>query len=285
MPVCPAAPACACARPGCRRPRRYPSDSTDAEWALLEPLLPVPAWQAGRGGRPETHCRRAVVDAIRYVIHNGCVWRAVPADFPPWRTVYGIYQRWNRRGGTHALHDALRGLARRAAGRAAEPTAAVIDSQSVRAAATVPKASRGWDQAKKVNGRKRHIAVDAGGLLLQVLATPASVQDRDAARPLLWNLRRARRRVRLAWADGGYAGRLVPWASAALRLTVEIVKRPDDLHTFKVLPRRWVVERTLAWITSYRRCARDYERLPQSHEATVLWAMIILMSRRLTSNR
>ncbi len=285
MPVCPAAPACACARPGCRRPRRYPSDSTDAEWALLEPLLPVPAWQAGRGGRPGTHCRRAVLDAIRYVIHNGCVWRAVPADFPPWRTVYGIYQRWNRRGGTHALHDALRALARRAAGRDPEPTAAVIDSQSVRAAATVPKASRGWDQAKKVNGRKRHIAVDAGGLLLQVLATPASVQDRDAARPLLWNPRRARRRVRLAWADGGYAGQLVPWASAALRLTVEIVKRPDDLHTFKVLPRRWVVERTLAWITSYRRCARACERLPQSHEATVLWAMIILMSRRLTSNR
>ena len=161
----------------------------------------------------------------------------------------------------------------------------MIDSQSVRAAATVPKSSRGWDQAKKVNGRKRHIAVDTGGLLLEVLAIPASVQDRDAARPLLWNLRRARRRIRLAWADGGYAGQLVPWASAAVRLTVEIVKRPDDLHTFKVLPRRWVVERTLAWITSYRRCARDYERLPASHEATVLWAMIILMGRRLTSNR
>jgi transposase len=151
---------------------------------LLAPLLPVPACRTPAGGRPETNCRRAVVDAIRYVIHNGCVWRAVPADFPPWRTVYGLFQRWNAAGVTIALHDALRAQVRLAAGRAAEPTAAVIDSQSVRAAATVPKASRGWDNAKKVNGRKRHIAVDTGGLLLEVLATPASVQDRDAARPL-----------------------------------------------------------------------------------------------------
>jgi transposase len=281
VPVCPAAPVCACARPGCRRPRRYPSDASDAEWALIAPLLPAPAWRAGHGGRPETHCRRAVVDAIRYVTHNGCVWRALPADFPPWRTVYGIYQRWNASGATLDLHDQLRALARRAAGRNAEPTAAVIDSQSVRAAPTVPKATRGWDNAKKVNGRKRHIAVDATGLLLEVLVTPASTQDRDAARPLLFNLHRARRRIRLAWADGGYAGKLQPWAATYLKLTVQIVRRPDDLHTFAVLPRRWVVERTLAWITSYRRCARDYERLPAHHEAMVLWAMITLMTRRL----
>jgi len=282
VPVCPAVRPCVCARPGCRRPRRYPSDTSDVEWALLAPLLPVPACQTTAGGRPETHCRRTVVDAIRYVVHNGCVWRALPADFPPWRTVYGLYQRWNATGATVALHDALRAAAREAAGRAAEPTAAVIDSQSVRAAATVPQASRGWDNAKKVNGRKRHIAVDTTGLLLEVLVTPASTQDRDAARPLLFNLRRARRRIRLAWADGGYTGKLQPWAATYLKLTVQIVKRPDDLHTFAVLPRRWVVERTLAWITSYRRCARDYERLPAHHEAIIYWAMITLMTRRLT---
>jgi transposase len=222
-----------------------------------------------------------VVDAIRYVTHNGCVWRALPADFPPWRTVYGIYQRWNASRATLALHDALRALARAAAGRHAEPTAAVIDSQPVRAAPTVPRSSRGWDAAKKVNGRKRHIAVDATGLLLEVLVTPASTQDRDAARPLLFNLHRARRRIRLAWADGGYAGKLQPWAATYLKLTVQIVRRPDDLHTFAVLPRRWVVERTLAWITSYRRCARDYERLPAHHQAMILWAMISIMTRRL----
>jgi transposase len=282
VPVCPAAPVCACARPGCTRPRRYPSDTADAERALIAPLLPVPAGQAGRGGRPEAHCRRAVVDAIRYVIHNGCVWRAVPAGFPPWRTVYGIYQRWNASGATIALHGALRAAARKAAGRDAEPTAAVIDSQSARAAATVPKASRGWDNAKKVNGRQRHIAADTGGLLLEVLATPASVQDRDAAWPLLFNLKRARRRIRRAWADSVYAGKLQPRAATYLHITVEIVRRPQDQHTFQVLPRRWVVERTLAWITSYRRCARDYERLPAHHEATAYWAMITLMTRRLT---
>jgi transposase len=282
VPVCPAGPVCACARPGCRRPRRYPSDTTDGEWVLIAPLLPVPACQTPAGGRPEAHCRRVVVDAIRYVVHNGCVWRALPADFPPWRTVYGLYQRWNATGATIALHDALRAMARRAAGRTTEPTAAVIDSQSVRAAATVPRAGRGWDNAKKVNGRKRHIAVDTTGLLLEVLATPASVQDRDAARPLLFNLTRSRRRVRRAWADGSYTGKLQPWAATYLKLTVQIVKRPGELHTFQVLPRRWVVERTLAWITSYRRCARDYERLPATHEAAVYWAMITLMTRRLT---
>ena len=259
MPVCRVAPVCACARPGCARPRRYPSDTTDAEWVLIAPLLPAPACQASTGGRPEANCRRAVVDAIRYVICNGCVWRAVPADFPPWRTVYGLFQRWHARGVTIALHDALRAAARQAAGRAVEPTAAVIDSQSVRAAATVPRSSRGWDNAKKVNGRKRHLAVDTGGLLLEILATPASVQDRDAAQPLLFNLHRARRRIRRAWADAVYAGKLQPWAATYLNLTVEIVKRPAGQHTFEVLPRRWVVERTLAWITSYRRCARDYE--------------------------
>ena len=143
------------------------------------------------------------------------------------------------------------------------------------------QASRGWDNAKKVNGRKRHLAVDTTGLLLEVLATAASVQDRDAAAPLLFNLHRARRRVRRAWADSVYAGKLQPWAATYLHLTVEIVRRPQDQHTFEVLPRRWVVERTLAWITSYRRCARDYERLPAHHEAAVYWAMITLLTHRL----
>jgi transposase len=149
----------------------------------------------------------------------------------------------------------------------------------VRAAPVVARAGRGWDNAKKVNGTKRHIAVDTLGLLLAVVVTAASVQDRDAAKPLLRNLRRAFPSITLAWADGGYAGKLVTWAAARLKLTLTIVRRPDDLHTFQVLPRRWVVERTLAWITAYRRCARDYERLASHHEAMVTWA---IMTRRLT---
>jgi putative transposase len=271
---------CATLPAPCAR-RGYPSDLSDAEWSLIEPLLPAPRWGAPAGGRPEAHPRREIVNAIRYLVRCGCPWRSLPADFPPWQTVYHHFHRWQADGTTARIHDALRGQARRVAGRDREPTAAVIDSQSVRAADTVPKASRGWDNAKKVNGRKRHIAVDATGLLLATVITPASVQDRDAARPLLWNLRRACGRVRLVWADTGYqARRLTAWADA-LRLTLQLVRRPDDLHTFQVLPRRWVVERTFAWISKHRRTVRDYERLPAHHEAIIQWAMIAVMAARL----
>ncbi len=147
----------------------------------------------------------------------------------------------------------------------------------------IGRSRRGYDAGKKINGTKRHLAVDTIGLLLTVLVTAASVQDRDAAKPLLWNLRKAFPSVRLAWADGGYAGKLVAWAATKLKpkLTLQIVKRPDDLHAFQVLPRRWVVERTLSWITRHRRTVRDYERLPAHHETYVYWAMIIVMTRRL----
>jgi transposase len=258
---------------------------SQAERAVTEPALPAPAWQQGRGGRPAGHCRRDIVDAIRYLVREGIRWRAMPADFPPFQTVYDVLDGWQRSGATGAMHDELRRQCRIAAGRTPGPSAAIIDSQSVRAAETVSKRSRGFDAGKKINGRKRHIAVDAIGLLLTVLITTAGLQDRDAARPLLWNLRRAFPSVKLAWADGGYAGKLVTWAKKALRLTLEIVRRPDDLHTFQVLPRRWVVERTLAWITRCRRTVRDYERLTEHHEAIVYWAMIITMSRRLARHQ
>jgi len=258
---------------------------SEAEWAVIEPTLPAPGWTQGRGGRPASRCRRDIVDAIRYLVKEGICWRAMPADFPPWPTVYDYLDRWQACGATAALHDDLRRQCRLAAGRAAEPTAAVIDSQSVKAAEEAARPSRGFDAAKKINGRKRHIAVDVTGLLLTVLVTAACVQDRDGARPLLWNLARAFPAIRLTWADGGYAGKLVSWASRALRLTLQIVRRPDDLHTFQVLPRRWVVERTLAWITRCRRTVRDYERLPSHHETMVYWTMIILMGRRLARHR
>ena len=254
---------------------------SDAEWAITEPTLPGPAWKQGRGGRPAQRCRRDVVDAIRYLVREGIRWRAMPADFPHWRSVYDALDGWDKSGATEAMHDQLRRACRIAAGRAPEPTAAVIDSQSVRAAETVAAASRGFDAGKKVQGRKRHIAVDVIGLLLTVLVTAASVQDRDAARPLLWNLRKAFPKVGLAWADGIYAGKLVTWAKTALKLTLQVVRRPDDLRTFQVLPRRWVVERTLAWITRCRRTVRDYERLAARHETMLHWAMIIVMTRRL----
>ncbi|HEY3608682.1 MAG TPA: IS5 family transposase [Pseudonocardiaceae bacterium] len=268
--------------PTTRRTRRYPSDTTDAQWALLDPLLPDPAWLTGRGGRPETHCRRQIVDAIFYLVDNGITWRALPADFPPWSTVYNYFAAWELVGVTQQVLDELRDRVRLREGRSAEPTAGIIDSQSLRAAETVPMTSRGYDAGKKVNGRKRHIAVDTLGLLLCVLVTAASVQDRDGARPLLEQLPASCRRIRLVWADGGYAGKLVDWALTTIKITIAIVKRSDDATGFVVLPRRWVVERTLAWITGHRRCVRDYERLPQHHEAMVRWSMIRITSRRLT---
>src|ERR1700752_2837541 len=178
----------------------------------------------GRRGRARVGPRRAIIDAILYVDRAGCAWRYLPDSFPPWPTVYGYFAAWRDDGTVARLHDVLRAQVRAGAGRDIEPTAAVIDSQSVRAADTVPKATRGWDNAKKVNGRKRHIAVDAKGLLLAVVITAASVQDRDAARPLLWNLHRSCRRIRLIWADAVYNGRLTTWA-AALKMRIQIVAR------------------------------------------------------------
>ena len=242
----------------------------------------LPAERPRRRGRPRIWPARRIVEAILYLDRTGCAWRYLPADFPPWQTVYWYFAAWRDDGTLARLHAQLRAQVRIAAGRAAQPTAAVIDSQSVRAADTVPRASRGWDAAKKVNGRKRHIAVDTTGLVLDVVITPASVQDRQGARPLLWNTRRACPRVRLIWADAGYtskAGKLAMWAGT-LKMTVCIVARRDR-HSFEVLPRRWVVERTFAWISKHRRTVRDYEHLPASHEAMVLWAMTALMTRRL----
>ncbi len=194
--------------------------------------------------------------------------------------MYGYADGWQKTGAAGHMHDELRRQVRIAAGRTPGPTAAVIDSQPVKAAETVGKPSRGYDAGKKTNGRKRHIAVDTLGLLLTVLITAAGIQDRDAARPLLWNLKRAFPSVRLAWADAGYAGKLVTWAKTRIRLAVQIVRRTGQ-HKFIVVPRRWVVERTFSWITRSRRTVRDYERLPAHHETIVYWSMIIVMSRRL----
>lgn len=257
----------------------------DAQWAVIDPLLPDPKSLAGRGGRPEEHCRRDIVDAIFYLVDNGTKWRALPVDFPCWKTVYNYLSAWEAEGITQNVLDGLRDRLRLAEGRTADPSAAVIDSQSVKAAETVGKPSRGYDAGKKINGRKRHIAVDTIGLLLVVLVTAASTQDRDGARPLLQRLSASCQRIQLVWADGGYAGKLLNWARDQLKLTLQVVKRNDNTKGFHVLPRRWVVERTLAWIIGHRRCARDYERLPTHHETMVRWSMIRITSHRLTHMR
>jgi putative transposase len=274
---------CSCECGCASRARRYPTDLTDAQWAALEPLLPVMLCATALGGRPELHSRRTMVDAVFYLVDNGIKWRAMPADFPPWKTVWGMCARWKKDGVLARIVDGLRAVIRRAAGRDPEPSAAIVDAQSVHESAegVVPAATSGYDSHKNVNGRKRHLLVDTLGLLIAVAVTPASAQDRAGAAVVLKRARaRGRRRLALAWGDQAYNGDWGHWAARELGITVEVVLQPQDQQGFQVLPRRWVVERTHAWITRRRRCARDYERLPAHHEAMVQWAAIIQMTRR-----
>jgi len=258
------------------RPRRYPSDTSDEQWAVIEPLLPP----VRTGGRPEKHPRRAIVDAILYVVRAGCAWRQLPADFPPWQTVYWYFTRWEQDKVTEKILPVVRSQLRVQEGRDPEPSAGLIDSQSVKGADTVGRNSRGYDAGKKINGRKRFIVTDTLGLLLVVVVLTASTQDRDGAKPVLLDAY-LRTRVRFFFADGGFAGRLLEWATQILRSTIQIVRKPADQQGFAVIPRRWAVERTLAWLTAHRRLARDYERDPATSEAMIRWAAINTITRRI----
>jgi transposase len=271
--------------PGCLcrdRVRRYPSDLSDAEWAVLRPQAEQVMAEIRRAtGRPMLHDLRAMVDAIGYVVRNGIEWRALPIDFPPWEAVYAFFQRWSQRGLPHRLVDRLRGRLRTALGRDEQPSAAIVDSESVKGADTVGAGTRGFDSGKKINGRKRHIAVDVEGFLLAVVVTAAGVGDRMGAKLLVIVLLNTCTRLKLIWADSGYDGSpLAQWVRAVANITVEVIKR-TELHVFKVLPRRWVVERTFGWLMRYRRLCRDYERRPEHHEAMVYWATVMVMTRRL----
>src|SRR6266540_899310 len=271
--------------PGCLcrdRVSCYPSDLTDAEWAVLRPEAEQVMAEIRRAtGRPMVHELRAMVDAIGYVARNGIEWRALPVDFPPWEAVYAFFQRWSQRGLPQRLTDRLRGRLRTALGRDRQPSAAIVDSESVKGADTVGAATRGFDGGKKINGRKRHIAVDVEGFLLAVVVTAAGVGDRMGAKLLVIALLNTCTRLKLIWADSGYDGKpLAVWVSAVARITLEVIKR-TELHAFRVVPRRWVVERSFGWLLRYRRLVRDYERRPEHHEAMVYWATIMIMTRRL----
>ena len=260
--------------------RGYPSDLTNAQWDLVKDLLPEPSGD----GRPEKHPRREIVNAILYLVRSSCPWRYLPADLPPWQTVYWYFTRWEDAGVTEKLLAALRVKARIAQGREPEPSAGVLDSQSVKGADTVGRDSRGYDAGKKINGRKRFIVTDTAGLLITVAVLAASWQDRDGGKTALLGAYLTTP-VRHVFADQGFAGRFVDWAATTLRTTVEIVRKPADQRGFAVHPRRWVVERTLAWLTAHRRLARDYERHPEVSEAIIRWAAINGMLRRITRGR
>jgi putative transposase len=255
----------------------YPSDLTDAQWQRIAPLLPA----ARPGGRPRRTDLRAVVNAILYVNREGCTWRALPHDFPPWRTVYEYFAAWRRAGLWEDLNGVLRRQVRVQQGRPHTPTTASLDSQTVKA--TEAANSRGYDGGKKLTGRKRHIAVDSLGLLLAVLVTTADTADAVAAQTVLGQMTEERfPRLRHVRVDSAYNRYELPaWVVMACHFALDLVKRPVAAIGWVLLPQRWVVERTFAWLGRYRRHSRDYERLTESSAAMIHISMIHRMARRL----
>ena len=263
-------------------PTGYPTDLTDEEWSHIKAFIPAPKSGKGKRGRPIALERRSLVNAIFYVVRSGCAWRLLPRDLGRWQTVYGYFRRWTKDWTWRFIHDALRDWLRKTEERKVAPTAAIVDSQTVRTGDQAGE--RGYDAGKKMLGRKRHLAVDCLGLILAIMITPAAVQDRPAAKSLIRLLISMYGRVQIIWADGGYLGALVQWVKQLRpfgKLSLEIVRRCDRAKGFKVLPKRWIVERTFGWFTKSRRLCRDYEVRLDHSESMIRICMIRLMVKRL----
>ncbi len=258
-----------------KKTKRYPTDLTDAEWQRVETLLPP----ASKRGRRRSVDLREVLNAIRYLVRTGCGWRMLPKDFPPWQTVYWWFRRFVRLLLFRTIHDIGVMLDRERAGREASPTAGIIDSQSVKA----PGArERGYDAGKKIVGRKRHIAVDTDGRLLMTNLTTADISDSAGAQMILDAIRQRWPWLKHVFADGAYDRTQLMDKAAFLDFVIEVVRRIDNEQGFKVLPRRWVVERTFGWMMRWRRLVRDYETRIDVSEAMIHVAMGSLLLRRIS---
>ena len=253
---------------------QYPSDLNDGQWQVLRDLLPK---QSKRGRRPI--CRRLILNAIMYVNRTGCQWRALPHDFPKWKTVYTIFWRWRRDGVWQRIHEALCRHVRKQSGKKPTPSVAIVDSQSIRTAEGGEE--RGYDAGKKITGRKRHLAVDTLGLVWAVVVHGAYWQDHDGA-CLVFQKLKFFGRLRVLFADSAYGRNGLPqWVQETFGWILQTVLRPVGIKGFVVLPKRWIVERTFAWLARYRRHSKDYERSTESSETMIYLSMIALMSRRL----
>ncbi len=255
--------------------RKYPSDTSFSQWEYLAKYLPLP----NRLGRKPID-RRRILDGIFYVLRSGCQWRMLPRDFPSWSTVYGVFRQWRLTGIWQTIHQALVRRVRKESGKRLAPTAAILDSQSIRTAEGGEE--RGYDSGKKITGRKRHIAVDTLGMVHAIVVHGAYWQDYDGACFVVQQLHNTQPSLKVLFADSAYGRNQLPeWVQETFGYELQTVTRPKDAKGFIPLPKRWIVERTFAWIMRYRRNARDYERLTQSSEAVLYATMIQFMSRRL----